>query len=248
MTINNNIDSKSQRFENFLVAGHNHFAAATALAVANSPGIKYNPLQISAEKGLGKTHLLLAIGNAVKERNDNAQVRYIKAHDMVLDIAKAVENDTVAKYLDGCAATDCLLVDDIECMVGMEPEQDIFCQLIRKMIDNNKQVVLSCGWHPAFLRGFNDKLRWLFKRGRIADIGNPNMKSRVKMLRTLASKRGIAVCREALWVVAAAIEDDVGKVLRVFTSIVDDAEAQGGIVTLITVVKYVEGNKKNNIR
>lgn len=236
---------KSQRFENYYVADHNRFAAAAACAVAQEPGLYYNPLLIFAGKGLGKTHLLHAIGNAVSEEDSDAQVRYVEGHVMVTDIAKAIEGDTVVAYLESFVTTDCLLVDDVECIAGKEPEQVIFCRLLQQMVDHNKQVVFSCGWHPERVTGFPDKLRSRFTAGLTVDIMRPGMKGRVKMLRKLAKEHGIPVRREVFWVVAAAIKDNIGEMIRVFIAIINAAAAQGKVVNLNMAVRFLEEKEKD---
>lgn len=173
-------------FETFVVGDNNQFAYASARAIVDKLGTLYNPLLLYGSSGLGKTHLLHAIGNHVLESNPNLVVLYQTTDRFVTEFIHAIRFDSVAKFQAKYKEIDLLLVDDIQFMVNKEQTQEVFFHIFNNLYESNKQIVLSCDILPRHLGGLADRLKSRLEWGLIADVQMPQLETKIAILKRKA--------------------------------------------------------------
>ena len=239
-------------FNCFVVGLHNELAHAAAMAVAEKPGDAYNPLFIYGGVGLGKTHLLQAIGNEVAARFKNRKVRYIPMEKLTSEIIAAIREGTIenlrAKYLD----TAVFIVDDIQFISGKERTQDEFFYIFNTLYNKNLQIVLSCDQPPKAIPEISDRLRSRFEGGMIADVGMPDFETRVAILKTKCQQLRISFPDEILSLIASTIQNNIreleGVLIKIaahtkFKNIAPTTELCQSILTAISPKKIINFKK-----
>lgn len=198
------------RFESFVDGPTNQFAMSAARAVADHPGTRYNPLFIFGGVGLGKTHLLHAIGHAVREKNPRARVRYVTSEQFVNDLIQAIRSDKMQgfrqRYRDRC---DVLLIDDIQFIAGKDRTQEEFFHLFNTLHSSAKQIVMTCDQLPQSIPDMEDRLRSRLTWGLTADIKPPGFETRVAILKAKADLEGIDLADDVAMLVARHITQNV---------------------------------------
>lgn len=185
-TANSSKLNPAYTFETFVVGDNNQFAYASALAVTDKMGSLYNPLLLYGASGLGKTHLLHAIGNAILEKNANSVVLYQTTDRFVTEFIHAIRFDSVAKFQAKYKEVDILLVDDIQFMVNKEQTQEVFFHIFNNLYESNKQIILTCDVMPRYLGGLADRLKSRLEWGLIADVQVPSRETKVAILKRKA--------------------------------------------------------------
>jgi chromosomal replication initiator protein len=179
-------------FENYIKGESNQFARAAALAVANNPGgTSFNPLVIYGGVGLGKTHLVHAIGNHILHTNKSKRVLYTSSEKFTVDFVESIQQDKVSQFSSYYRSVDLLIVDDIQFFNGKEKTQDIFFHTFNALHQLGRQIVLSSDRPPKELRGLNERLISRFQWGLTADIQPPDLETRIAILRKKSSDDGI---------------------------------------------------------
>mgnify|MGYP002609886802 CR=1 FL=1 len=176
MLFNDNLNS-DLKFENFVVGNSNRIAQNASLAVAMKPGISYSPLFIHSNSGLGKTHLLNAIGNKAKETNPNLLVRYITSKDFVDEIINSIKTNTTDEIYSYYRNLDILLIDDIQFLFGKEKSSEMFFHIFNEIINNNHQIVITSDKMPDELQGIEERLISRFKSGLSFGIDPPEFET-----------------------------------------------------------------------
>ncbi|MBQ8451278.1 MAG: chromosomal replication initiator protein DnaA [Clostridia bacterium] len=189
-------------FENFIVGGSNQFACAAAKAVAEAPSTKINPLFIYGGSGLGKTHLLHAIGNYLAENNPNLQVVYVTTDKFTNDFISALQNNTTAKFREVYSKADVLIIDDIQALIKKPAVQEQFFNLFNDLYQNGKQIVITSDKQPKELNPLEERLRSRFEWGMLADIGVPDIETRIAILNKKAQIERYNVSREVIEYIA----------------------------------------------
>ena len=169
-------------FDNFVTGKANQFARAAALQVAENPGRAYNPLFLYGGTGLGKTHLVQAIGNFVHERNPSAVIRYIHAEKYVSDVVRAYQNKSFDAFKRFYHSLDLLLIDDIQFFSGKSRTQEEFFYAFNTLTDQRKQIVITCDTYPKKIEGMDDRLLTRFAWGLTVEIEPPELEMRVAIL------------------------------------------------------------------
>ena len=169
-------------FSNFIVGSSNQFAHAAALAIANNPALAYNPLFIFGAVGLGKTHLLHAIGNCIHKNNPDSRIRYISAESFTVDLIESIKKDRMPFFRERYRPLDILLVDDIQFIAGKERTQEEFFYTFNALYESHKQVVISSDKYPKDIKNMEERLRSRFESGLIADINPPDLETKVAIL------------------------------------------------------------------
>ncbi len=176
-------------FDSFVVGSFNELPYAAAFATAKDPGIVYNPLFIYGGVGLGKTHLLQAIGNEIVKKFQNKKVKYIPAEKFTSEVVMGIKNHNIelfkAKYKD----IDVLIIDDIQFLAGKEKTQEEFFNLFNILYEKNKQIILSSDRPPKSIMSLAERLRSRFEGGMIADISMPDIETRMAILKTKAQEK-----------------------------------------------------------
>lgn len=197
-------------FDRFVVGANNQFATAACKAVADLPGGHYNPLFIYGGVGLGKTHLLNAIGFALQERQPELRLLYIGSERFMNEVINCIRFDKMAefrrKYREGC---DVLLMDDVQFIAGKERTQEEFFHTFNCLYESHKQIVVTSDQFPKDINGFEDRLRSRFEWGLIADIQPPDLETRIAILQKKAEASHIALADEVAVFLAEQIRSNV---------------------------------------
>ncbi len=198
-------------FSNFVVGPCNELAQAAALAVAENPGKVYNPLFIYGGVGLGKTHLLQAIGNEIIKNSKTKRVRYVQAEKFVSAVISAIRNHQIEKLKSLYQVVDVLIIDDIQFLAGKEKTQEEFFYIFNSLYERNKQIVISSDRSPRAIPALTERLRSRFEGGMIADITFPDFETRMAILKAKCQERKVEFSEEILNYIASTIQKNIRK-------------------------------------
>src|SRR6266508_2856557 len=196
-------------FETFVVGSCNHFANAAALAVADSPSKTYNPLYIYGGVGLGKTHLMCAIGHHVKYRNRHLRLAYISAEKFMNELINAIRYDQTIVFRDRYRSIDVLLIDDIQFIAGKERTQEEFFHTFNALYDGQKQIVISSDCPPREIPTLEERLHSRFEWGLIADLEPPDLETKVAILKRKAETTGFVIPDDVALFIAGRVKNNV---------------------------------------
>ncbi|HEY4224513.1 MAG TPA: chromosomal replication initiator protein DnaA [Pseudolysinimonas sp.] len=206
-------------FDNFVIGGSNRFAHAAAVAVAEAPAKAYNPLFIYGDSGLGKTHLLHAIGHYAERLYPGIRVRYVSSEEFTNDFINSIANNRAAAFQARYREIDILLIDDIQFLQRAVETQEAFFHTFNTLHDHNKQVVITSDVAPKHLTGFEDRMRSRFEWGLITDVQAPDLETRIAILRKKAQSEKLQVPDEILEYMATKVSSNIreleGTLIRV---------------------------------
>ncbi|MCP4481741.1 MAG: chromosomal replication initiator protein DnaA [bacterium] len=203
--------NKKYTFDTFVVGKNNRFAQAACEAVAKEPGTAYNPLFIYGGVGLGKTHLLHAIGNYVKAINPKSKVLYITADKFMNELIEAIRHDKNIEFRQKYRTLDVLLIDDIQFLSGKESTQEEFFHTFNTLYESHKQIVLSSDCTPKEIPTLEERLRSRFEWGVIADVQAPDFETRVAILRRKAEMDNINASEDVINFIATKVKANIRK-------------------------------------
>jgi chromosomal replication initiator protein len=231
-------------FDTFVIGSSNRFAHAAAVAVAEAPAKAYNPLFIYGDSGLGKTHLLHAIGHYARRLYSGIRVRYVNSEEFTNDFINSIRDDEGTSVKTTYRNVDVLLIDDIQFLAGKDRTLEEFFHTFNALHNNNKQVVITSDQPPKLLAGFEDRMKSRFEWGLLTDIQPPELETRIAILRKKALSEGLSAPDDALEYIASKISSNIreleGALIRVtaFASLnrqpVDVALAEMVLKDLIT--------------
>ena len=196
-------------FESFVVGNNNRFAHAASLAVAEAPATSYNPLFIYGGVGLGKTHLMHAIGNEILRNNKNATILYVTSENFTNQLINAIKDNKNEQFRTKYRNIDVLLIDDIQFIAGKERVQEEFFHTFNTLHENGKQVIISSDRPPKDINLLEDRLKSRFEWGLIADISNADYETRLAILRKKAQLDNIIIDDEILANIANRIDTNI---------------------------------------
>lgn len=216
-------------FDTFVVGAHNRLAHAAALAVVDSPGHGFNPLFVYGGVGLGKTHLLNAIGNTAKQRGYS--MIYCSSEQFTNELISSIRNHNMERFRDKYRAVDLLLIDDIQFIGGKESTQEEFFHTFNHLHASGKQVVLSSDRPPKALATLEERLRSRFEGGLQTDIAQPDFETRVAILQSKANRMGVPVPYEVLMLVAERVDSNIRELEGALNRLFMQARLTGTEVT-----------------
>lgn len=196
-------------FNSFVVGNNNSFAHAAALAVAEAPATAYNPLFLYGGVGLGKTHLMHAIGNEILKNNKNASVLYVSSEKFTNQFINAIKDNKNEMFRNKYRNIDVLLIDDIQFIAGKERIQEEFFHTFNTLHDDGKQIIISSDRPPKDIQPLEDRLRTRFEWGLIADISNPDYETRMAILKKKAQLDNIIIDDDVLVNIATHIDTNI---------------------------------------
>lgn len=196
-------------FDTFIVGPSNELVTAACRAVASSPGRQYNPLFIYGGVGLGKTHLMQAVGNAILQMYPGRNVRYITTEQFSQEYLNALQNHKMAEFKSTYRDVDVLIADDVQFLAGKEKTQEEFFHLFNTLYEDNKQIILSSDRLPKMIPTLEDRLRSRFEGGMIADISKPELETRIAILREKSRQKNAAFGDEIYRFIATNVQNNV---------------------------------------
>ena len=215
-------------FDRFVVGPSNKFAHAAAIAVAQNPGKIYNPLFIYGNSGLGKTHLLLSIGQAIRQSTPAANIAYVKAEDFVNQMIRSIQSGATEAFRQKYRNADLLLMDDIQFIAGKESTQEEFFHTFNCLYEAGKQIVITSDRPPLEMVKLDDRLRTRFEGGLLADVQPPDVETRMAIIRNKAAQFGMMLSDDVVKYIAENITSNVRQLegvvkrLTAYRDILDD--------------------------
>lgn len=227
-------------FETFVIGNSNRFAHAAAQAVANNPANAYNPLFLYGGVGLGKTHLMHAIGNRIKQNDPRMKILYISSEKFTNEIVNSIYNKTTEAFRKKYRNIDCLIIDDIQFLKGKEQTQVEFFHTFNTLYEANKQIIISSDRLPKEIETLEERLRTRFESGLTADIQPPDLETRMAILRKKAATDGIELPNEVITLLATNITTNIREIEGAYTKVVAFASLMDMPITIETAKKALD--------
>ena len=219
-------------FDNFVEGKSNQLAKAAAIQVAGNPGRAYNPLFIYGGVGLGKTHLMHAVANRIKERNPDARLAYVHSERFVGDMVKALQHNTINDFKTAYRTQDALLIDDIQFFAGKERSQEEFFHTFNALLESQQQVILTCDRYPKEVDGLEERLKSRFGWGLTVAIEPPELETCVAILMSKAALSKDELPEEVAFFIAKRIRSNVRELEGALRRVVATAHFTGRPITL----------------
>ena len=227
-------------FDRFIVGNSNKFAHAAAIAVAENPGKTYNPLFIYGNSGLGKTHLLLAIGQQIHERSPEKSIAYIKGDEFTNQLVKSIKDGTAEEFRQKYRNVDLFLVDDIQFIAGKQQTQNEFFHTFNNIFEAGHQIVITSDRPPLEMSILDDRLRTRFEGGLMADIQPPDLETRMAITRNKAGQLGLLLSDEAVEYIANNITANIRQLEGVIKRLTAYKEILDDVITIDSVKRAIK--------
>ena len=227
-------------FDRFIVGNSNKFAHAAAVAVANDPGKTYNPLFIYGNSGLGKTHLLLAIGQEIHEKDPDKTIAYIKGDEFTNQLVKSIKDGTAEEFRQKYRNVDLFLVDDIQFIAGKQQTQNEFFHTFNNIYEAGHQIVITSDRPPLEMSILDDRLRTRFEGGLMADIQPPDLETRMAITRNKAGQLGLLLSDESVEYIAENITANIRSIEGVIKRLTAYKEILDDVITTDSVKRAIK--------
>ncbi len=230
-------------FETFVVGPFNELAYAAAQAILKKP-VAYNPLFFYGNTGLGKTHLMQAVGNHYKLHNKEKRVHYVTSEKFTIDFINAVQANKVNNFKEKYRKYDVLIMDDIQFLANKEKTQEEFFHLFNHLYDSNKQIIFSSDKHPNYLQNLEDRLKSRCMQGMIVDIAPADIESRIAILQAKAKINNFDLAPEIAYYLASAVEGSIRELEGVLNSIICQTQLKGKDLSLAEIKNTTKNSSK----
>ncbi|MBI5134563.1 MAG: chromosomal replication initiator protein DnaA [Candidatus Taylorbacteria bacterium] len=231
-------------FETFVVGPFNELAHAAAQAVMKNPGIAYNPLYIYGGTGRGKTHLMQAVGNHIKQNHPAKRVFYVTSERFAVDYMNSIQLGKANQFKERYRKYDVLIMDDVQFFSSKEKSQEEFFHLFNTLKESNKQLICSSDQHPNHMPDLEDRLKSRFGSGMIVDVSAPDYESRISILRTKLSRQSIPLPEEHLEFLASSIDGNIRELEGVVNSIAMQTQLRGRELNILEIKNLIKNNSK----
>lgn len=228
-------------FENFVIGSSNELAHAAAISITKNPGTTYNPLFIYGNVGLGKTHLLQAIGNEIARQKAKLKIKYVSSEKFTDDMVNAIKSGTMAVFKENYRNLDVLLIDDIQFIAGKDKTQEEFFHVFNSLYGLNKQIVFSSDRTPKSIPLLEDRLRSRFEGGMIADISLPDFETRLAILKSKTEEKKAAINEDVLNYIAQNIQNNIREIEGALNRIIAEAVLKNEVVSLNKTKELLSG-------
>jgi chromosomal replication initiator protein len=219
-------------FDTFVEGKSNQLAKAAALQVAENPGRAYNPLFVYGGVGLGKTHLMHAIANLIKQRDSEARVAYVHSERFVGDMVRALQHNTINEFKTAYRSLDALLIDDIQFFAGKERSQEEFFHTFNELLEGQHQVILTCDRYPKEVEGLEERLKSRFGMGLTVAIEPPELETCVAILIAKAQSANVALPEEVAFFIAKRIRSNVRELEGALRRVIANSRFTGHPITV----------------
>ncbi|TSC87005.1 MAG: chromosomal replication initiation protein [Parcubacteria group bacterium Gr01-1014_8] len=233
-------------FETFVVGPFNQLAHAAAKAVIERPGLAYNPLFIYGSTGHGKTHLIQAIGNYFKKTHANKKVFYVTSERFTTDFLNAIRAGKASGFKDQYQQYDVLIMDDVQFIANTEKTQEELFHVFNRLHDDNKQIVFSSDKHPNMMPGFEDRLKGRFSAGMIAEIPEPDVESRISIIRAKIEQLGFNIPDDIISYIAESVRGNIRELEGILNMIVCKSQLKGKVISHADVRMLIKHNVRPN--
>jgi len=230
--ISPNFLNKAFTFENFVEGKSNQLARAASIQVSENIGKAYNPLLIYGSSGLGKTHIMHAIGNAVLQKNPSATIVYLHSEKFVQDMVRSLQQNSINAFKDYYRSIDVLLIDDIQFFAGKERSQEEFFHTFNTLLEKKHQIVLTCDKYPKEIIGLEDRLKSRFGCGLPVSIEAPDMETRAAILLKKAAQVNVALPQDVAFFIAKKIPFNVRDLEGALRRVIANAQFTGRDITI----------------
>ncbi|MBR2155640.1 MAG: chromosomal replication initiator protein DnaA, partial [Clostridia bacterium] len=207
-------------FDSFVIGGSNNIAYAAAKAVADNPATAYNPLFIYGDVGLGKTHLMHAIGNHIKQIHPAYRITYVTSETFTNELIESIKDNANAQFRNKYRNVDVLMVDDVQFIAGKNTTQEEFFNTFNTLHTSGKQIIISSDKPPKEIPALEDRLRSRFEGGLITDIQSPDYETRIAILQKKAAQESIVVDEKVLALIASKVNANIRQLEGAFTRVV----------------------------
>ncbi len=231
-------------FDTFIIGGFNELAFAAAQAVIKKPGISYNPLFIYGDTGLGKTHLIQAIGNHIKAASPERRVYYMTSEKFALDYFNSLQTGRINSFKEKYRQYDVLIMDDIQFFSKKEKSQEELFHLFNTLYDNNKQIVFSSDQHPNYIANLEERLKSRFSAGMIVDISSPDHESRIAILKAKTKANTFGLSDEVVDFIATSVEGNIRELEGALNTIMCHAQLRDKTLTVADVKNLIKNAGK----
>lgn len=219
-------------FDNFVEGKSNQLARAAASQVAENPGGAYNPLFLYGGVGLGKTHLMHAVGNAIRQRKQNARVVYLHSERFVADMVRALQNNAINEFKRFYRSVDALLIDDIQFFAGKERSQEEFFHTFNALLEGQQQIILTSDRYPKEINGIEERLKSRFGSGLTVAVQPPELETRVAILMNKATQSNVDLNNEVAFFIAKRVRSNVRELEGALKRVIANAHFTGSEITL----------------
>jgi len=229
-------------FDSFVVGSFNELAYAAGQAVIKTPGMAYNPLFVYGGTGLGKTHLIQAIGSQIKKHYPDKKIYYITSEKFTLHYIESVQNNRMHVFKEKYRKYDLLIMDDIQFISGKEKTQEELFHLFNSLYENNKQIIFSSDKPPKFIPQLEDRLRSRFEGGMIVDVSKPDYESRLAILKSKIQNSKTTLGDETIEYIASIIQDNIRELEGVLNSIICQAQLKKRGLSIPEIKQLIKNN------
>ena len=230
-------------FETFVVGPFNELAFAATQAIIKRTAV-YNPLFVYGSTGHGKTHLIQAVGNHIKNSAPNKKVYYLTSEKFAVDLMNSIQGGTANLFKEKYRKYDLLIVDDIQFFAGKQKTEEEFFHLFNSFYDNNKQIIFSSDKHPNFIIGLEDRLKSRLNSGMIVEIPMPDLESRIQIFKIKASMMNFSLSPEIIEYLASSVEGNIRELEGVLNSIICQSKLKGRDLTINEIKDLIKNNLK----
>ena len=231
-------------FNSFVVGPFNELAYAVAQAIITNPGQNYNPFFIYGGTGLGKTHIIQAIGNTIKQKHPNKKVFYVSLEKFAIDYINSIQNKNPNSFKEKYRKYDVIIMDDIQFISGKDKTQEELFHLFNTLYENNKQIIFSSDKHPNFIQGLEERLQSRFASGMTVQIIEPDYESRVAIIKAKFESTNLIIKPEVVACIAESIDGNIRELEGSLNSIVCQTQLRNRPLTLVEVKALIKNNIK----